>query len=121
MSSNPNPSSSQKVNFFVSIFNRLRLVVRLLRDARVPIYLKIIPFASLIYILMPLDFIPDLIPALGQVDDLGALILAIETFIMMSPQDVVQQHLAEIEASARRSKGGDTVIDGEWRTVNRER
>ena len=120
MSSNSN-SSSQRLNIFVSLINRLRLVVRLLRDSRVPLYLKILPFLSLIYLLFPLDFIPDLIPALGQVDDLGAIVLAVEAFIMMSPQDVVQEHKAEIETGSKRASRGDTVIDGEWRTVNRDR
>jgi uncharacterized membrane protein YkvA (DUF1232 family) len=119
MSSNPNPS--QRLNIFVSVLNRIRLVVRLLRDPRVPLYLKAIPFLSLIYIVMPLDFIPDLLPVLGQVDDLGAVLLAVEAFIMMSPQDVVQEHRAEIEASGERSTRSDTVVDGEWRTVNRDR
>src|SRR5438874_2082894 len=98
MSSNPNPSPSQRLNIFVSMVNRLRLVVRLLRDPRVPLYLKFIPFASLIYVVLPIDFIPDVIPVLGQLDDLGVVLLAIEAFFMMAPQDVVAEHRADIEA-----------------------
>jgi uncharacterized membrane protein YkvA (DUF1232 family) len=109
------------LNIFVSLVNRVRLVARLLRDPRVPLYLKVLPFTSLLYVLFPLDFIPDLIPALGQVDDLGAILLAVEAFIMMSPQDVVQEHQAEIAGRAHQTAAGDTVIDGEWHKVNRDR
>ena len=122
MSTNPNPAS-QKVNVFASLINRLRLVVRLLRDSRVPLYLKIVPFLSLIYIVFPIDLVPDLVPVLGQVDDLGIFVLAIEAFIMLSPQDVVQEHLADIEAggtSTGKRSSRDSVIDGEWHTVNRD-
>ena len=120
MSANPNPSPSQRLNIFVSLINRLRLVVRLLRDPRVPLFLKFIPFASLIYVILPLDVIPDVIPVLGQLDDLGVVALAIEGFIMMSPQDVVAEHRADIESGTKRAPE-DTVIDGEWHRVNRNR
>ena len=118
MSSNPNPAS-HKFNVFVSLFNRLRLVMRLLRDPRVPFGLKVVPFLSIVYVLFPLDLIPDLIPALGQVDDLGAVILAVEAFIMLSPQDIVQQHVADIEAGSTSKPPKDNVVDGEWHRVDR--
>ena len=120
MSYNPNPPPSQRLNLFVSLINRVRLVVRLLRDSRVPLYLKFIPLASLIYVVLPIDFIPDLIPVLGQLDDLGVFLLAIEAFIMMAPQDVVAEHRADIEAGTKQAPR-DTVVDGEWHTVNRDR
>ncbi len=34
-------------------------------------------FAAVIYILLPIDFIPDFLPALGLTDDLGALVVAL--------------------------------------------
>lgn len=118
MSSNPNPTT-QKLNVFVSLINRLRLVVRLLADGRVPTYLKIVPFLSLIYIVLPIDLVPDLVPILGQVDDLGIFVLSIEAFIMLSPQDVVREHLDAIESKGSRPAQGE-VIDGEWHTVNHD-
>ncbi len=114
MSSNP----------VVLLFNRLRLVVRLLRDPRVPFYLKGIPFLSLVYIVMPIDLIPDVIPALGQLDDLGVFAVALEAFILLSPKHVVAEHMADIAAGRGYGRGygarGD-VIDGEWHTVNHDR
>lgn len=109
-----------KFNIFVSLLNRLRLVVRLVRDPRVPLLLKLVPFLSLIYIVFPLDLIPDLIPALGQVDDLGVIILAVEAFISLAPHEVVQQHTADITAGSNTTPPSDKVIDGEWKHVNRD-
>lgn len=125
--SNPNATPEQKVNLVVSMINRLRLVARLFMDPRVPIYLKLVPIASIAYALMPFDLIPDVIPVLGQLDDLGVVILAVEAFVMMSPQDVVQEHMATLErdSSGKRNAAGgtadETIIDGEWRTVHRDR
>ncbi|SEF52806.1 Uncharacterized membrane protein YkvA, DUF1232 family [Halpernia humi] len=41
----------------------------------------LIPGAILLYIISPLDFIPDFIPVLGQMDDLAMLALAIPLLI----------------------------------------
>ena len=123
MSSNPNPSPSQKLNVVVALVNRLRLVARLFLDPRVPFFLKLVPCASLIYVVMPIDVIPDVIPVLGQLDDLGVVILAVEAFIMMCPQHVVAEHLAAIEAGggqATRPADKDNVVDGEWHSVHRD-
>src|SRR6266542_2097874 len=108
MSSNP----------ITSLVNRLRLVLRLLRDGRVPIYLKVIPFLSLLYIVMPIDLIPDMLPVLGQLDDLGIFALGVEAFIMLSPQHIVAEHMADIAAGQRGAQ--DNVVDGEWHTVNHD-
>ncbi len=121
MSSNPNSPQSQRLNIFMSIINQVRLVYRLLRDPRIPLFMKIIPFTSLIYIIFPMDFIPDVIPVLGQLDDLGVVLLAIEAFIALAPKDIVEEHRAIINGTVPNPPKGDTVIDGQWHTVNRDR
>lgn len=120
MSTNQNPTPAQHLNLVVSVVNRLRLLVRLLRDPRVPFYLKLLPFASLLYIALPVDIVPDIVPLLGQLDDIGVVVLAVEAFIMMSPQQVVREHQAAIDAGSQ-GAADETVIDGEWRRVNRDR
>lgn len=75
---------------------QLRLTWRLIRDPRVPLWAKVIPFITLGYILLPIDFIPDVLPIIGQIDDLGLLLAGMRLFEAVSPDDVVQQHRLEL-------------------------
>jgi len=77
----------------------LKLILRLLRDGRVNPLLKLLPLATLAYLLL----FPDL--ALGPFDDAAVLWLGSVLFIELCPEDVVQEH-----RDALRS-----VVDAEWR------
>lgn len=92
--------------FWRELWQQARLVYRLIRDPNVPIYLKLLPFLSLVYFLFPADLIPDLIPIIGQVDDLAVIVALSKIFITLSPQDVVDGHLAQI-----RSEDGTVVVE----------
>ena len=118
MANTPN-SGTPNSGLIMQVINRLRLVARLLGDKRVPIYLKVLPFAGLVYLIWPLDLLPDLTPIIGQIDDLGVLILGVETFIRLSPQNVVAEHEADLLADRASPRGGrsDDVIDGDWKEV----
>ena len=111
------------MDIFMKLFNQVRLAIKLMADPRVPTYLKVIPVLSLAYIIMPLDIIPDMIPVLGQLDDVGVVILGIESFIKLSPAYVVAEHRAVIEGGSVHSKNDgatkDNVVDGEWTEVKR--
>jgi uncharacterized membrane protein YkvA (DUF1232 family) len=74
-----------------------RLAWRLLRDSRVPSWVKVIPFAGLLYFLSPIDLIPDLmLPGLGQVDDVVVALLALKVFVDLSPPGIVREHLSDL-------------------------
>jgi uncharacterized membrane protein YkvA (DUF1232 family) len=119
---NPNPARAN-AGLLMSLINRVRLVFRLLMDRRVPFAIKLVPFASLVYVLFPVDVVPDLLPFLGQLDDVGAVLLALETFIFLCPQDVVSEHQAQLSAGTTSTyteaprPGSEDVVDGEWRRV----
>ena len=52
------------------MFDRLRLGWRLLRDPRVPAWPKwIVPVVAAIYVVSPIDAIPDVVPVAGFADD----------------------------------------------------
>jgi uncharacterized membrane protein YkvA (DUF1232 family) len=119
-----NQNVTQQVGFFKSLVNRGRLAFRLIKDPRVPVYLKVIPAAALLYVISPLDFIPDVAIGLGQLDDIGILLAGIEGFIALCPQYVVEEHQAEINGidPFNAATGGSTpnagpseTIDGEYR------
>ena len=67
----------------------LKLVWRLLRDRRVPLFTKIIPVIAFLYLAWPTDIIKDFIPILGHLDDLIIVSLLLLLFIAASPGQVV--------------------------------
>ncbi len=75
-----------------------RLYWRLLWDRRVPIWPKALLALSVLYVLSPVDIIPDVIPFIGEVDDLVVLIVVCRLFIYMCPREVVQEHVRQIGA-----------------------
>ncbi len=62
----------------------LKLVWRLLRDRRVPLYLKALPVLGLLYVLMPRDLLPDILPVVGQVDDLVVAAVLLLAFVLLA-------------------------------------
>ena len=73
-----------------------RLVWGLARDPRVPMQQKAVLGGIAAYLAFPIDIIPDFIPVVGQLDDLGVLIIGLDWFIRNAPPDVVDEHMARI-------------------------
>lgn len=74
----------------------VRLYWRLLHDDRVSIWPKMVLVLAIIYVVSPIDFVPDFTPLIGEVDDLVLAIGACKLFISMCPRDVVQEHVRRI-------------------------
>lgn len=118
MAKNNTPIPVDSLNAISSLVRTLRLVWRLLRDPRVPRWSKLIVPAAVVYVLSPIDLLPDLILGLGQVDDLVILFMSVSFFIQACPRYVVEEHrraLGELVASADES--GEDVIEGSYRVV----
>ena len=84
--------------FVSELWQQVRLVYKLFLDPEVPIYLKVIPIAAVAYLLFPFDFIPDVIPGLGQLDDITILVIGTKMFIDLAPKQVVARHLQSMRA-----------------------
>ena len=74
-------SNSNQCDILSELFKNARLTWRLLTDRRVPPMLKAIPVATLLYVLSPIDFLPDVALGLGQLDDIGIILLGLMLFI----------------------------------------
>jgi uncharacterized membrane protein YkvA (DUF1232 family) len=103
-----------------SLLERARLAVRLLREPTVPVGLKALTVLPLLYVISPIDLLPDFIPVLGQLDDLGVLVAAIELFLGWCPPAAVAHHRRAVETGAAYAPvpapaGSGAVIDAEWR------
>ena len=71
-----------------------RLLARLVGDSRVSRAAKGLLLAGVSYALSPFDFLSDLVPFLGQLDDLALLALVLRTFLNLCPPEVVEEHAA---------------------------
>lgn len=72
--------------------NFLRLLGGLLADARVTLLDKLLVAGAFAYILLPLDYVPDFIPFLGEVDDIFLLVMALQRLIANAGRAVLVDH-----------------------------
>jgi uncharacterized membrane protein YkvA (DUF1232 family) len=95
----------------------LRLAVRLLREPAVPLLVKSLPIAAVLYVVSPLDFIPDVIPGIGEIDDLVIVLFGLKAFLRLCPAAVTAYHREAIAEGRGFSPmmSRDAVIDAEFR------
>ncbi len=98
MSTPQDPTLRQRAGILAELARQLRLIWRLLRDQRVSPWVKLLVPATLLYVISPIDFIPDVVLGLGQLDDLTILLLGLWLFVDLCPKDIVRQHLEELGA-----------------------
>jgi uncharacterized membrane protein YkvA (DUF1232 family) len=63
-----------------------------LRDARVPAAEKALLIGTIVYVISPLDLLPDFVPFLGQVDDIYLLSLVVLRLLARTPSEVITEH-----------------------------
>ena len=95
-----------------------RLTIRLLLDRRVPLWLKMIPPAAILYLISPMDLVPDIVPILGRIDDALVLLVSLALFLGMAPRDVVSEHIRGSRGGRSASRPDQTVIEGRSRLVD---
>ena len=91
---------SRMNNFLMFLPNMFTLLGRLLKDSRVPLAEKALFAAAIVYVIMPLDFIPDVFPFIGQVDDIYLVALTLLRLLNRTDEQVVRENW---------SGGGDIV------------
>jgi uncharacterized membrane protein YkvA (DUF1232 family) len=86
--------NSRMRNLLMFLPNMVKLLGRLLKDKRVPTTDKALFAAAIVYVIMPLDFLPDFIPFVGQIDDIYLVALTLLRLINRTDASVVRQHWA---------------------------
>ncbi len=103
---------------FQELLQNGRLAWRLLHDPRVPQWVKVlVPLVVGVYVISPIDFIPDFIPVLGQLDDVGVVLLGLKLICRLSPQSVVEEHkraLGYQSVGSSTGAGSGTAPGGYW-------
>jgi uncharacterized membrane protein YkvA (DUF1232 family) len=98
---------------------RAKLFFRLLGDARVSPWAKLIPIGALIYLISPLDLIPgDFLTVIGLADDAAILWLGYYAFIELCPPEVVREIAKKIVSNNAvvdevKTAAEDEIVDGE--------
>ena len=119
--------NAQNTGFFQDLVQRIKLIWRLMTDRRVNFFLKLLPIASLVYLIFPFDLAPGIaFPVIGALDDAAILWIGTSLFMNLCPEDVVEEHWNEltkvISAKWRDAGPGDDadVVDVAPRDVNED-
>ena len=103
------------------ILPAIRLAWALLLDRRVGAPIKLLPIMAAIYVVSPLDVLPDIIPLVGWMDDLivaGGLLLL---FFVLAPRGVVLEHLRGTGVRDEPEAKASEPIDGTFRYTDEDR
>lgn len=83
---------SRLTNLVLIIPNLLLLCARLMTDGRVPAKERLLVAGAIVYAFVPLDFIPDMLPFVGQVDDVYLIALTLLRLMSVTDPRVVREH-----------------------------
>lgn len=87
-----NETKDRMKNMLMFLPNMVKLLGRLLTDSRVSIADKALFAGAIVYVIMPLDFIPDFLPFIGQVDDSYLVALTLLRLINRTDETIVREH-----------------------------
>jgi len=93
------PAFGGLVEYLATLPDLFHLAVQLLLDKAVPSENKGALIAALVYVMSPIDLIPDALPIAGWVDDLIVIIVALNKFL--------ETEKPEVAAAVRRHWAGD--------------
>jgi len=91
---------------------RLKLILRLMGDSRVNFFLKLLPIASLAYMIWPLDLI-SAIPFVSALDDVALAGLGVYLFMELCPPEVVQEHMKSLTSNLDPGPPAEEIVDAE--------
>ncbi len=87
-----NDREREQAGWFREFLWNFELAWQLLWDNRVPLSTKLVPLLAALYVVSPIDIIPDYLLGIGQVDDLLLVLIGMRMFISLSPPEVVAQY-----------------------------
>jgi uncharacterized membrane protein YkvA (DUF1232 family) len=81
--------------------DKLRLARSLAGDRRIPLLVRLLPPALVLYLAMPFDIVPDFVPVLGQLDDLLIAAAGAVLLLRLTPREVLEEKLARLGVPER--------------------
>ncbi len=83
---------SRVKNLLLIIPNLLLLCARLLTDSRVPTAERAMVAGAIVYAIVPFDLIPDMLPFVGQIDDVYLVALTLLRLMERTDPKIVREH-----------------------------
>jgi len=126
MSKNSAKNSKKRFSF-LDIIGQGKLIWKLFRDPNVSPWVRYgVPLVALAYLIFPADILPDVMPVLGQLDDVAIIALLAQLFIALAPDNIVAMYReASNVAGFHPNMGGqnsapadDDVIDTDYQVVD---
>ena len=69
-----------------------KLAWRVVRDDRIPMWIRGGLVGTAAYLVLPFDLIPDWIPVLGQMDDLLVMTIGVRMLLRRVPERILTEH-----------------------------
>ena len=91
------------------LLNEFRVLLRALGHPSVPLGTKLICGCAVLYVVSPIQLIPNFIPILGQLDDALVVDLAIRVLKKYAPPTVLDEYQNGSEPFARLINASETV------------
>lgn len=85
---------SRMKSFLMFLPNMVKLLGGMITDSRVSTADKALLIGAIVYVISPLDFIPDMLPFIGQVDDIYVVALCLLRLLNHADENVVREHWA---------------------------
>ncbi len=107
----------QAAGFLSDLLHQVGLIWKLMFSREVPTWLKLIPPLAILYLLSPIDLVPDPVLGLGQLDDLAVLLISLKLFVELSPPGVVQRLRDELSGGVPPEPDHE-VVDASYRVID---
>ncbi len=107
------PEKGQEYSDYIFMLpDIVSLIYRLIKDKRVPLKTKIMISASVTYLVIPGDILPDKIPFIGNIDDIGVIFFALNRIANDVPINVIVENWQGNDELLMVLKGGlDYIIN----------
>ncbi len=96
--------SARRLGGLLGFRRQLLLAWFALRDREASLVSRLMALAVVAYVLSPFDLIPDVIPVLGWLDDLGVLRLGLWLLFKLYPAPVLQRAAVRADAADAKAK-----------------
>ncbi len=111
----------KQLSMLSGLIHQLQLVWLLLKDSRVSMFVKSVIPLSFLYIVSPIDFVPDWFLGIGQLDDLSVVLLGLALFVKLCPPDLVDFYRKQLEYGPGPADDDDSdTVDTSYRIIDEE-